>query len=224
MHKYLDAGLSNVWLRNGVTTIKSTYGDLVEIAQFRKLSDALARAVLRKPAPLSPGEFLWLRMYAGLTQKRVGELLDRTEHLVSLVERGSRPIETLFDREFRRAVAEVRGMSDAVPSVVQFACNEKNASDAIFEGSFERGRWSFSVSVSAVTSNSVSVANVVDGIVGTLAAKFETLKAEGHPVSFDGSDVPTGDLPVASQVEHGDAPEHVSPVRKIQERFSIHAN
>ncbi len=85
-YRYTESGLTNVWLANGYTIRKTSYGEGVSIHDVDGLHRALARALSNKPR-LTGTEVRFLRKEMGLSQRGLGELLGVTDQAVSLWER-----------------------------------------------------------------------------------------------------------------------------------------
>jgi len=85
MYRYTESGLENVWLANGY----KQRGDAVAIEDSDSLHRAIGRVLARKPR-LNGQQLRYLRKELGLSQARLGNLLDVSEESVSLWERRGR--------------------------------------------------------------------------------------------------------------------------------------
>ena len=85
-YRYTESGLTNVWLADGYTIRKTSYGEGVSIHDMDGLHRALARDLSDKPR-LTGTEVRFLRKEMGLSQRGLGELLGVTDQAVSLWER-----------------------------------------------------------------------------------------------------------------------------------------
>lgn len=83
LYNYLQCGLPNVWLLNGYSIEKNPYGEFVSIADVDGLHQAIARALVSKPTPLSGAEFRFLRRELDMSQKRLGEIFGRDRQSVA---------------------------------------------------------------------------------------------------------------------------------------------
>ncbi|MCL1961322.1 MAG: hypothetical protein FWG56_06045 [Desulfovibrionaceae bacterium] len=76
MYHYTEGGLRNVWLANGYKIKKTPYGDAVAVEQGDELEAELCRALARKPAPLTGGEFRFIRLSGfKLSQAALAQML-----------------------------------------------------------------------------------------------------------------------------------------------------
>lgn len=90
MYRYDDAGLRNVWLKNGYTVRETGYGRAVAIEDVDGLTSTICRALAAKPGRLTGAEFRYLRLHLGLSQKALGKVFGNTEQAVALWEKKGR--------------------------------------------------------------------------------------------------------------------------------------
>ncbi len=90
MYRYDDAGLRNVWLKNGYTMRETKHGKAVAIENVAGLTTAICRALAGKPGRLTGAEFRYLRLHLGLSQKALGKVFGNTEQAVALWEKKGR--------------------------------------------------------------------------------------------------------------------------------------
>jgi DNA-binding transcriptional regulator YiaG len=90
MHHFTDGGLDNIWLANGYTEHKTSYGKGVSIHDLDGLVRALCLNLVQKPHKLNGKEFRYLRQALLLSQGSVAALFGCTEQTVSLWERHGR--------------------------------------------------------------------------------------------------------------------------------------
>lgn len=102
MYHYLESGLRNVWLVNGVRHRQSAYGPTIAIADVFGLHRAIGLWIVRKPGRLTGAELRFLRQELDLSQRRLAEYLGCEEQTVSLWERRGR-MPKIADR-FVRAI------------------------------------------------------------------------------------------------------------------------
>jgi DNA-binding transcriptional regulator YiaG len=88
-YRYMESGLTNVWLANGFTIRKTKYGEGVSIHDVDGLHRALAQALANKPR-LTGTEVRFLRKEMGMSQRGLGELLGVSDQAVALWERKGR--------------------------------------------------------------------------------------------------------------------------------------
>lgn len=90
MYGYDDAGLRNVWLKNGYSVRATKYGNAVAIENVDGLTRAICRALASKPGRLTGAEFRYLRLHLGLSQKALGKAFGNTEQAIALWEKKGR--------------------------------------------------------------------------------------------------------------------------------------
>jgi DNA-binding transcriptional regulator YiaG len=79
-YHYTQCGLNNVYLQNGYDLLETPYGSGVAIHDVDGLHKAIAMALVDKHAPLTGGEFRFIRIELNLSQKALGEYLGKTDH------------------------------------------------------------------------------------------------------------------------------------------------
>src|SRR5262245_42274265 len=102
MYRYLGAGLSNVYLKNGYKIVETPFGQGVKIHDIDGLHDALAEAIVHSSDPLTGQEFRFLRNQLELSQAALGELLGASEQSIARWEKGrGKKIDAPAERLFR---------------------------------------------------------------------------------------------------------------------------
>lgn len=102
MYRYLGAGLSNVFLKNGYKVVKTPFGEGVKIHDVDGLHDALAEAIVESPNPVNGQEFRFLRNQLELSQAALAELLGTSEQSVARWETGkSKKVDATAERLLR---------------------------------------------------------------------------------------------------------------------------
>ena len=83
MYHYKHCGLSHIFLKNGYE--ESTYGDSITVAfhDIDGLHRAITKRLINADAPLSGEEFRFLRIELDLSQKAIGELMDKTDQAIA---------------------------------------------------------------------------------------------------------------------------------------------
>jgi len=104
MYHYTESGLRNVWLVNGYTVRKINGEEYTSITDADELHQVIGRSLARK-THLTGTELRFLRKELGLSQKRLGDMLDVSEQTVSLWERKGR-MPKGFDRIVRALYLE----------------------------------------------------------------------------------------------------------------------
>jgi len=103
-HHYTESGLLNVYLEGVPVRRCPACGE----AYFRirapgVLHRTIAETVARKPAPLTPAEFRFLRKHLGWTGAEAARRMGVTGEQVSRWEHGKTPISAMADRLIRAA-------------------------------------------------------------------------------------------------------------------------
>lgn len=142
--EFHDAGLRNVWLQNGYAIRRSAEGEFIRYVDLGGLLDALALALIRKPARLDSGEFRWLRRHIGASQQSLAEIVGRDVQTISLIERGKQP-PVLVDRELRRLAAETLVCSelDDHSEVSVMVGRTRYPGTVQFFGRYSERKWTF---------------------------------------------------------------------------------
>jgi len=109
MYQYTACGLDNIWLKNGYEISESPDGRGVSIHDLDSLHKLIAEGVVNKPAPLNGKEFRFLRMEMDLSQKAVGDLMDKTDQMIARWEKGSNAVPVLADVAIRNLYMESIG-------------------------------------------------------------------------------------------------------------------
>jgi DNA-binding transcriptional regulator YiaG len=87
-HHYVESGLDNIFLLNGVSETMTDYGPMVHIENINGLHRAIGLHIVEKLEPMSGPEFRFLRKQMGLTQSELADCLDVTDQTVANYEKG----------------------------------------------------------------------------------------------------------------------------------------
>jgi putative transcriptional regulator len=87
-YQYCASGLDNIFLLNGVTIEKTSYGPIVEIENLNGLHHAIGLYIIEKDAPLTGAEFRYLRKQMDLTQGELGQIMKTTDQTIANYEKG----------------------------------------------------------------------------------------------------------------------------------------
>lgn len=90
MYHYTDGGLRNVWLANGYQMKKTPYGKAVAYDDFEGLTQAICKALTKKPSKLTGAEFRYLRNGLMLSQPSLGQMLGVSGQAVALWEKSGK--------------------------------------------------------------------------------------------------------------------------------------
>lgn len=81
-YHYIDSGLDNIYLENGYTVHKTSYGEGISIQDAEGLHRAIGKRLISQRYPLNGAEFRFLRMEMELTQNALAGLIGSTEQNV----------------------------------------------------------------------------------------------------------------------------------------------
>ena len=118
MYHYEDGGLKNVWLVNGFTIKKTSYGKAVSIEDVPGLTHAICAALAGKIGRLSGAEFRYLRLHLRLSQKLLAQCFGNTEQAVALWEKTGR-VPLWADKYIRILWKAQEAGNETVKSVVE---------------------------------------------------------------------------------------------------------
>jgi putative transcriptional regulator len=85
---YSASGLDNIFLLNGVTIEKTSYGPIVEIENLNGLHHAIGLYIIEKDTPLTGAEFRYLRKQMELTQDELAQVMKTTDQTIANYEKG----------------------------------------------------------------------------------------------------------------------------------------
>lgn len=111
MYQYTSCGLDNIYLKNGYVLSDEKEGSGVAIHDMDALHGVIAKGIVKKLAPLSGKEFRFLRIELDLSQKAIGELMDKTDQIIAIWEKGEKAIPVLADKAIRDLYMESIGES-----------------------------------------------------------------------------------------------------------------
>ncbi|MGE0151984.1 MAG: helix-turn-helix domain-containing protein [Reyranellaceae bacterium] len=130
MYHYTESGLDNVWLVNGYTKHKTSYGDGMSFKNVEKLHAAIVDSLVRKPGRLSGREFRFLRLELGLSQKALAELVETDENGIGRWERGVSQVPAGVDRLIRAWCQERFHGSAAIEDMLKTLAQSHDTADA----------------------------------------------------------------------------------------------
>ena len=88
MYQYTRCGLDNVWLKNGFELHKSGQDSGLSIHNLDGLHRAIALTIIHSPQPISGQEFRFIRIELDLSQKLLGNLMDKSDQSIAKWEKG----------------------------------------------------------------------------------------------------------------------------------------
>jgi DNA-binding transcriptional regulator YiaG len=111
MIQYTASGLDNIWLKNGYKIHDTGHGSGISIHDLDNLHKVIAKGIVEKAAPLTGKEFRFLRIELDLSQKAIGDLMDKTDQMIANWEKGNNDIPVLADAAMRNLYMESIGCS-----------------------------------------------------------------------------------------------------------------
>ncbi|MCW7556502.1 hypothetical protein NX722_28470 [Endozoicomonas gorgoniicola] len=109
MYHYTACGLDNIYLKNGYQKNSSPSGEGISIHDMDGLHMAIAKGLVNMEAPLQAKEFRFLRIELDLSQKALGNLLDKSDQIIAMWEKGTQAIPVLADKAIRDLYMESIG-------------------------------------------------------------------------------------------------------------------
>ena len=111
MFHYTASGLDNIWLKNGYQLYTTGDGTGFSIHDLDNLHKAIAIGIAEKSAPMTGKEFRFLRVELDLSQKAIGDLMDKSDQMIANWEKGNNEIPVLADAAMRNLYLESIGCS-----------------------------------------------------------------------------------------------------------------
>lgn len=87
-YHYSASGLTNIFLLNGVTIERSSYGPIVNIENLNGLHHAIGLYIIEKTEPMTGAEFRFLRKQMELTQQELAGIMKTTDQTIANYEKG----------------------------------------------------------------------------------------------------------------------------------------
>ena len=100
-YHYRQCGLDNVYLRNGFEVESTKYGETIRIHDVDGLHLAIGMCLIQDKKVLSGTEIRFLRHELDLSQRMLGNLLDKSDQAVARWEKGKSRIDGPADRLLR---------------------------------------------------------------------------------------------------------------------------
>jgi len=119
-HHYKECGLDNIYLV-GIEIHKCSCGEeIVNIPAITELQSLVAIRLIKKKTLLDGKEIKFLRKNAGLTAKRLGEIIGIDNSTISRWENDSQAISRAHDRLLRIIYANIKGIpQEQINSFIQ---------------------------------------------------------------------------------------------------------
>lgn len=118
MYHYQECGLKNIYLVNGYQELDTPYGKAVSITDAKGLDRAIAQQLITYKPKLTGSEFRFLRKHMGLSQARLGMMLDKTEQAVAIWEKKSN-IPKWASNMLRKLVSEYLGQNQKLIDIIE---------------------------------------------------------------------------------------------------------
>jgi DNA-binding transcriptional regulator YiaG len=87
-YHYVESGLDNIFLLNGVSEEKTDYGPMVHVENINGLHRAIGLHIVEKPEPMTGRELRFLRKQMSMTQSELAAHLGVTDQTVANYEKG----------------------------------------------------------------------------------------------------------------------------------------
>lgn len=100
-YHYQQCGLDNVYLRNGFEIEATKYGETIRIHDIDGLHRAIGLCLIEERKVLAGTEIRFLRHEMDLSQKTLGELLEKSDQTVARWEKGESKADGPADRLIR---------------------------------------------------------------------------------------------------------------------------
>lgn len=114
MYHYTESGLSNVYLKNGVTVEEIDGEEYTSIDDMNGLHSAIAQAVVDSNRPLAYEEFKFLRIEMNVSQKMLATRFGVDEQTIARYEKGHTKIPRTTDAALRALYMESQEKNNPV--------------------------------------------------------------------------------------------------------------
>ena len=114
MYHYTESGLSNVYLKNGVTVEEIDGEEYTSIDDMNGLHSAIAQAVVDSHRPLAGEEFKFLRIEMNVSQKMLATRFGVDEQTIARYEKGQTKIPRTTDAALRALYMESQEKNNPV--------------------------------------------------------------------------------------------------------------
>lgn len=119
-YNYVECGLPNVWLVNGVDIDETPYGTGVAIHDLEGLHACIGSLLVDKPEPLTGAEFRFLRRELDLSQRILGTMFSRDERVIRRWETGEAgEVPDEFDKLIRHMYQESQDPSSTFQGLIE---------------------------------------------------------------------------------------------------------
>ncbi len=126
---YVACGLSNVWLKGGVSERDTAKGAVFHVEQVKELHNVIGLSLVNKTSMLSPDEFRFLRTEMNFSRKNLGEALGVSWETIKKWESGDNALPKMADawlRQLYLSHKENREMRDLIMHINALEKDELN--------------------------------------------------------------------------------------------------
>ena len=142
MYHYTDSGLDNVYLVNGFYEKDTPYGRAVSIEDLEGLHKTIGHWLVNLPKPLNGTELRFLRHELDLPQKKLGQMMGKSEQAIGRWERSpTKAIDPIADRLIRIIYAEWMDGKGAIKELIERLAELDQLEEAECTLEERDGRW-----------------------------------------------------------------------------------
>jgi len=141
MYQYTSCGLDNIYLKNGFEVSDASEGKGIAIHDIDTLHRVIAKGIVDQPAPISGKEFRFLRIELDLSQKAIGDLMDKTDQMIAKWEKGANNIPVLADKAIRDLYMDSIGESHIADFLTILKDLDNEIHEIKFQLSETEGGW-----------------------------------------------------------------------------------
>jgi putative transcriptional regulator len=141
MYQYNGCGLDNVWLKNGFEVHKSGQDTGLSIHNLDGLHRAIALTIIHSPHPITGQEFRFIRIELDLSQKFLGNLMDKSDQSIAKWEKGEQAIPRLADKAIRDLYSESIGEGVIAGLLSQMAQLDREVHEHSLKLEEVKGEW-----------------------------------------------------------------------------------
>ena len=123
MYHYTESGLSNVYLKNGVTVEVVDGEEYTSIDDMNGLHSAIAQTIVNTNKPLAHYEFKFLRVELNVSQKMLANRFGVDEQTIARYEKGQTKIPRTTDAALRAFYMESQEKNNPVSYFLDLLAN-----------------------------------------------------------------------------------------------------
>jgi len=141
LYQYTLCGLENIYLKNGYDRSVISGGNGLAIHELYDLHKVIAKTIINQAAPLSAKEFRFIRIELDLSQKAIGDLMDKTDQMIAKWEKGENKIPVLADKAIRDLYMDSIGEPHIVNLLYTLKDFDTQPNEVTFQFSITNDRW-----------------------------------------------------------------------------------